>query len=174
MSRKRPPLTPEQWEEINRDAGKGLSTRFSDNGFWLPHDVDEEAIEALVLLDDSDGKNKQPLIKMLRRRGRMYPADRDVYFYVADVLDRYQLKRKPGKRQTPTYDLTDVERRLEMAKSDIANGKSLQQAAADWGLNPDALENFLPSSQAEKGEECVMTRLTRIQLPSHRRRLSVN
>jgi hypothetical protein len=142
MSRKRPPITPEEWEEIVRNADKGLSKRFSDNAFWLPHDVDEEAIEALVLLDASDGENKQPLIKILRRRGRMYPAHRDVYFYVADVLDRYQLKRKPGGRRTPAYDRTDVERRLEMAKSDRANGKSLQQAAADWGLKPNALDNF--------------------------------
>jgi hypothetical protein len=139
---RRPPLTPEEWEEIIRDAGKGLSTRFSDNAFWLPNDVDEGVIEALKLLDDSDGENKQPLIKILRQRGRMYPAHRDVYFYVADVLDRYQLKRKRGGQKTPAYDRTDVERRLEMAKSEIANGKSLQQAAADWGLNPNALENF--------------------------------
>src|SRR5262249_1233184 len=93
----------EEYDKRAKHGGKGLSTRFSDNAFWLPHDIDEALIEALVALDRSGGTNKKPLIELLRSRG---------YVYLADLLDRYQLKRKQGGRQTPLYDRTDIHRRL--------------------------------------------------------------
>jgi hypothetical protein len=150
-NRSRTGLTEEQWREVEQDADKGMSNNkdFLDNAFWLPHDVDEELIEALRTFERSKGKGekkdkklfeqlRRPLIDLLRRRGNIpaYIAHRDVYFFLADLLDRHQLMRKRGGQQTPLYDLPDEHRRLMLAKADMAKGKSLEQAAADHRYCP--------------------------------------
>lgn len=133
------------WAQFIAHADKGLSTRLSDYAFWLPHDVDEELIEALATLDRSNGKNKQPLIELLQRRSDVaaYRAHRDFYFYLADLLERYQLKRKQGGQQKPLYEPTELHKRLMMAADDMReHGKSLDDAAHAWGIRPALLAEY--------------------------------
>jgi hypothetical protein len=103
--------TPEEIEEFERHAGEGISTRFSDNAFWLPWYVDDTEIEARVTLDKAmpaldkikdhkartkaKDEAKAPLIEHLRRSTRM----RD--HMEADLLERYELTCKTGKQTDP-------------------------------------------------------------------------
>src|SRR5215831_10201160 len=81
-NRSRPHFTAEELRELEKAANKGLSKRFLDNAFWLPHDVDEELIETLRAVERSSGKDKnKKLIELLLRRAAIPAYDPpDLYF----------------------------------------------------------------------------------------------
>jgi hypothetical protein len=113
-----------------QDADKGLSKRLTDNAFWLDDDADCELIEALHAIDQCG--DKAPLICLLRARGNRY---------LADLLERYDLKRKRGRPQTPSYNKSDVEARLAMAVKDVRErGVAPCTAAERWRLDLRTLQ----------------------------------
>jgi hypothetical protein len=145
MKRRPQPFTKEELAEMERHAGEGLSTRLCDIAYWLPDDVDEVLIEALQKVDASQGRNTGPLIAALRARNDYLLA------LLADLLQRYQLKRKRGRQQTPIYDRTDIHRRLDMAKHDVqVNKKTREQAAADWHVPVKVLEAHLSGKRGSE------------------------
>lgn len=70
--------------------------------------------------------DKGPLLHLLKSTGLL----RD--FYLADLLERHQFKKKPGHQATPAYDTTDKELDLDLAKKAVRekvnNGSSVLKA----------------------------------------------
>ncbi len=56
-------------------------------------------IEALEAIDS--GGEKRPLVKLLKSNKSIPKAAK---WHIADLLERYQLKRHPGKQATPSYE----------------------------------------------------------------------
>ena len=108
---------------------------------WLePGGAIQPWIEALWEIDRRG--DKQTLLKLLRSKERMPHAAR---FYVADLIERYQLKRKRGgaAHQTPAYDRSPQEakllRAIASARQQIndegaAPDEALKLAAKVWGV----------------------------------------
>jgi hypothetical protein len=103
-------------------------------------------IDAIWHIDEHG--DKAPLLKLLRDGGK-----RDGDYYLADLLERYDLKHPPrGRRRTPAYDLTRRERVIALACNRIRDRlKGMSVAAAieeqveackDYGvtISADALE----------------------------------
>ena len=124
-----PPLE----QHAKKDFSKPL---ISELAFWLPENTDWELIEALYALDRCN--DKEPLIGLLRRRG-------GGNVFLADLLERYTLRRKPGRYQrTPAYDKTPIEQRIAGAMMAVRkHGRSPAAAARYWGLDPDQLADAL-------------------------------
>jgi hypothetical protein len=134
-SRRRPPPSKallaklEKLEKLAQLEQHGLTT-LRPEAFWLPENTDWSMVDALYVFDQFG--IKEPLLKLLRARGDIY---------LADFLQRYDLKRKLGRQQTPEYDLSDIERRLAMAVKDVReHGVTLAAAADHWGLSIPTLE----------------------------------
>jgi hypothetical protein len=126
----------------------------SDICFWLPHDVDEVLVEALVALDASGGRNKKPLIAYLRERTDLG----DLGKWLANLLERYNLKRKRGGQETPAYDRTDIHRRMLLAEIAVEGGQTIEKAAADAGLKEEPFRDYL---SGHRGSEQRMERRSR-------------
>ena len=126
------------------------SRPFLDRAFWLNIDPSSEPwIEALVALDasaagDKKPLNTEPLIKLLKSG----QPPQEVCIYLADLLERYQLKRiRGGNRATPRYDLS--KKNLEISAAIIemrrlrARGLSyddaLQEAHKRYNVTMDQL-----------------------------------
>jgi hypothetical protein len=67
-------------------------------------DIDRFWYQALEELDKKG--NKRQLVSLLRS-GR--PSD-VVSFHIADLLERYELRKKRGRPRVPSYDMSDAER----------------------------------------------------------------
>jgi hypothetical protein len=112
-------LTPEQRAELARmdeeDAGRGVSPHLVDRAFWLD---DDTSIEPWVTALDAVEKrgDKGPLLDLLRSE---YDLPREARAYLADLLERRQLKKKRGGQSVPAYDRTDTEQRLTLAIEDV-------------------------------------------------------
>ena len=84
-------------------------SRILDRAFWLgkegsqtdPINVWALAVEAIDLRGD-----KAPLLKLLRSAAELPPEGRA---FLADLLERYELRKRKGKPRTPAYDRTLVE-----------------------------------------------------------------
>ncbi len=82
------PISSELKQFMEKDAGKGTSQEFEDIAWWLPEDLWTRAwIGAIASVDRSKGKNKQPLIELLRSEKRIAPLERE---YMIDLLERHQ------------------------------------------------------------------------------------
>jgi hypothetical protein len=71
-----------------------------------------KAIEAF----DKFGGDKEQLKSLLKSDFKLTPEAR---FFLADMIDRYQLKPKRGRKATPAYDRSPAERWLEYAIEDV-------------------------------------------------------
>jgi hypothetical protein len=102
-------------ESILFEGGDGLeNVRVSDRAFWLDDRFTlhwADAIEAI----DKDG-DKEPLKDLLKSEFELTPKAR---FFLADMIDRYQLKPKRGRKATPAYDRSRADRILELAIEDL-------------------------------------------------------
>ncbi|MCK1586899.1 hypothetical protein [Bradyrhizobium sp. 169] len=87
-SAKEKPMSTELVKLMAEDAGKGVSQAFEDVAWWLPDDLwSRPWIGAIELVDRTKGKNKQPLIELLRSERRIARIER---CFLIDLLDRYQ------------------------------------------------------------------------------------
>jgi hypothetical protein len=126
-----PPALPSHLREFaEANAGKGVSTRFADRAPWLGNDPRTiEWCTALRAIDENG--DKAPLLRLLREsRCELTP---DARHYLADLLDRYNLKRKRGKKATPAYNKSPVEEALWHAVKKVrarAAGVSVEDAVA--------------------------------------------
>jgi hypothetical protein len=138
---------PEQRKHLDRDHSLGLSKDVVDRAFWLDDGYGQiegqEWIEAIEAIDVKRDKSK--LIGLLRSDS---PLSRSARHYLADMLERYQLKRPRGKQRTPAYDRSDAEAMLLLAKEayreERHQGRSpkeaLATAAKRYHLVPDVLK----------------------------------
>jgi hypothetical protein len=93
---------------------------------------------------DIDLKGHQ-LIELLRSDT---PLDRDSRWYLADMLERYRLKRRRGKQQKPNFEFSSLDWAKETARNYVNQGMNPEEAwagaARAVGL-PDSetlLENY--------------------------------
>jgi hypothetical protein len=132
-------------ELMKRDAGKGVADRVVDRAFWLTADLDPwvDALEAI----DKRG-DKKPLLDLLESDYDLPPRAR---IFLADLIERYQLKLPPHRPRTPAYDMTDADAMLTIALADVrkyqARGMSVDDAVAavakGWSIkHQNMLANF--------------------------------
>jgi hypothetical protein len=126
-----------------REKPKQFQDELYDRGFWLDAVTIHwaEAIEAI----DKRG-DKEPLKKLLKSEFELPPEARR---FLADLIDRYQLKLKRGRKATPAYDRTYIEAILELAIDDVlahrgAIDVALKEVAEEWdyeGITEKKLKN---------------------------------
>ena len=124
-----------------KGAGRGTSEAVHDVAFWLGDDTRaiDTWVAALEAIDKRD--DKEPLIAILKSEQVLPHAAR---VYLADLLDRYQLKRKKGGQSTAAYDRTDADRIFELANAraneliecGLTTEDACNKAARDFGI-PD-------------------------------------
>lgn len=109
--------------------GRGTSEAMHDAAFWLGDEFDPwvAALEAIDQLGD-----KKPLMALLNSEHDLPQAARG---HLANLLDRYQLKKKRGGQSTPSYDRSPAEAALicdvEAVNKLIKNGMSVKDAVAE-------------------------------------------
>jgi hypothetical protein len=139
-------LDPELEALIKADAGKGVSTKLTDNAFWLD-DNNMEWYEALEAIDKRGDKTE--LLTLLRTRD--LPCE--IGIHLANLLERYDLTRKnrPGRPPTPSYDLSGPEAMLKLAvnavRTRVLDGMPVSKAIAEvashssYGITDEKLGN---------------------------------
>ena len=87
----------------------------SDRAFWLaPYPFRDRWIDALEDIDRRG--DKTALLALLRADSTM---PREARCFLADLIDRYTLKKKRGRQRVPLYDKSHTEALLEMANEDV-------------------------------------------------------
>jgi hypothetical protein len=109
---------------IERDAGRGISTKLVDRAFWLD-DIDDPAYrpwyQALEAID------KARSAKAMRAAQRTLcallcgPIPERVGLLLADLLKRYRLTRPANRPATPAYELSPKQLELEWAYETMRN-----------------------------------------------------
>jgi hypothetical protein len=106
---------PKQLEDYADDASAGVSPDLVDRAFWLDDDTEIEAW--VTALDDLDNRgDKLPLLNLLR--SGTVPSQQALA-YLADMLERYQLKKRRGGQSTPAYNRTRADSKLALAINDV-------------------------------------------------------
>jgi hypothetical protein len=121
-----------------KGSGRGTSKAIHDVAFWLGDEFDPW-VAALEAIDKR--KDKGPLLALLKSDHDLPHAAR---VYLADLLDRYQLKRKKGGQSVAVYDRTDADRIFELANAraneliecGLTTEDACNKAAKDFGI-PD-------------------------------------
>lgn len=85
-------------------------------------------------------KDKGRLLELLRSE---YPMPPEARFFLADLLERHQLKNKRGGRATPAYDQTVTDRLLEWVDGHARLLISCRTSAKD-ACEKAATEFFIP------------------------------
>jgi hypothetical protein len=116
---------PELEKMLKEDAGKGVSTALYDTAFWIDHD--DPGWSWYLAMEDIDKRgNKTALLALLRQQPEPH------FHHLADLLERYTLKHKPGRRRTPSYDRTAKQALLELAipkiRAAVGEGIRVKQA----------------------------------------------
>jgi len=129
---------------VERDAGAGLvvprwargerGAAIDDRDYWW--------LFALHELERHG--NKAELLRLLASDAEMSP---DVRRHLADLIDRHELRRPPGRQRAASYNLTDKQlaflRGVALVRASVAGGMSVQAACArhapEVGVPVDAL-----------------------------------
>jgi hypothetical protein len=135
-------------ERVRQAAGRGVSSKqLSDRAYWLDRDGErlrpgEEAwLDVLDELDRSlaqaganqkKGGVKEPLCELLRSEVELTPR---VRAWLADLVERYQFRRKPHGRPAPLYNNTRRQTTLDLAVEHgvrrlVAEGMNVDEACA--------------------------------------------
>jgi hypothetical protein len=125
-------------------AGLGVSDAVVDRGFWLDDDDPEDWIAALEAIDKRG--DKRPLVTLLKSQRDLSPRAR---FYLADLLDRFELKRPAHRPRTPAYDRTlaeaillwGVQEARELVKAGMSVVDALDKAAKESSIPLEILSN---------------------------------
>src|SRR5579862_4059471 len=122
------PQPPKYLLDIAADQGRGVSPHVVDRAFWLGDDLSVEPwVTALEAIDKTG--DKMLLLDLLRSE---CPLPQTARLYLADLLERYDLKAPRHRPRTPAYDYTAVEAALlrgrERVRYFIENGMSFEAA----------------------------------------------
>jgi hypothetical protein len=145
-------IDPWLLEAAEKDAGLGVSTHFLDRAFWLPeYGPDAPWYIALEKLDSSG--DKKPLLDLFKSDQELSPIIRH---HIADLLERYTLKRPAGKQATPSYDFSGTNVRLwlkiDAMRSDVENRQmSVEDAAEKYATNQFPVETLIDAYQGKHG-----------------------
>jgi hypothetical protein len=90
--------------------GRGVSTTFSDRAFWLTPEQEEHVGWLNIVAEVDRTLSLQPLLGLLQP---LVPTI--VYSHLEDLARRYRLQRFPGRRATPSYDLSVPDALLKLA-----------------------------------------------------------
>jgi len=99
-------------EEYERRRRQGPA--LADTAFWL--DQSDPSWPWYLALEDIDKRGDKTALLKLLRSGEM-PAT--IGHHLADLLERYQLRRRPGRQRTPSYDRSDSEAVLLIAIDEV-------------------------------------------------------
>jgi hypothetical protein len=134
---------------MDKYAGDGVSTAIEDRAFWLDDGYGNveggEWLRAIARIDESG--DKAALIALLKSDEPLPPVARQ---WIADLLSRYELKRKRrGRPRTPNYDRSDAEALLLLAmqryrglrEEGLGQSEAIEQAAQSYSLSPDVVRN---------------------------------
>jgi hypothetical protein len=120
-----------KWSKKPGDPGEPAVSNPS-NPFWelatdhrsrpwlekIPDDprrnFNDEWIKAFEDIDQRDDQTH--LVELLQAR---FPVTDDVYWHLADLLTRRQLKKKRGAQKTPSYERTDTDVALDEADGQV-------------------------------------------------------
>lgn len=112
-------------------TGKGVSDALVDRAFWLgdnSSDIDQW-VTALQAIDKR--ADKKPLLNLLKSDRDL---SKDVRLYLADLLERYELKKPKHRPPTPAYDRTDADAMLltgvQRTRDYVNSGMSVKDALA--------------------------------------------
>jgi hypothetical protein len=130
------------------DAFIRVGERTAHAAFWLEDDAGIAPIWIDALEDIDHDNDKSRLVSLLRSK---YPLSALASHCLADLLERYELKRKRGAQRTPAYDLSPADRKLMFARNAYRNerhkGKTPEQAveatARELGLTAAVVRNFI-------------------------------
>ncbi|MCC3245445.1 hypothetical protein LG047_08940 [Methylocystis sp. WRRC1] len=87
----------------------------ADRAFWLDEIDDPQVREWIVACEAIDQRGETaPLLMALRQ---CIPAA--AFRHVADLFDRYELKKRRGRPRCPSYDLSAQEARLACAIAEV-------------------------------------------------------
>lgn len=123
-----------------------MARRYRGKDWLQPGGPIQPWIDALQAIDHRG--NKEPLIKLLKSNE---PIPQNARWYLANLLERYQLKKPVGGRATPAYDRSDAEMYLAWAKTgyleSISAGLSPEEAfelaVRLYGVNSGTFRNYL-------------------------------
>ena len=99
---------------IKEAAGRGVSDLLVDRAASLEDPFDEPWVTALEELRHKGTKAK--LLALLRSDAELTSRGRE---FLADMLERYDLKRPANRPRTPVYDLPPSEANLYYAMKDV-------------------------------------------------------
>jgi hypothetical protein len=130
---------------------------FIDWAFWLhdyhtPREIDALA-PWLQAFEAIDKRGDQRALVALLQSHKLPDVAQD---YLADLLQRHQLKKKRGAPATPSYDVTDADIMLLWASQDVRklvrDGRSVDEAveqiSAERGIPFDILKSAYRGSRA--------------------------
>jgi hypothetical protein len=107
-----------------------------------------DAVEAIDLRGD-----KKPLLELLKSDQPLPKAARRL---LADLLTRYQLKRRRSRPQVPIYMLTKQtialqkakKRYAELRKTRVSRSKALERVAKESRVSRHTIENYVDGKNA--------------------------
>lgn len=102
-------------------------------------------INALWVIDH--GGDKVPLINLLRSNSSI---PKKAKWLLADLLERYALKRPRGRSRTPAYDLSETEMWLRWADQAVRGymrkgmilDRAIEKAALRYEVNAETLRTY--------------------------------
>jgi hypothetical protein len=100
-----------------------------------------------ALLDIDKRGNKKRLLQLLRSKT---PIPAEARWHVADLLERYELRRPRGGRTTPSYDRSPAETLLEAANEAVSRSReegqtlnaAIEEHARLYGVDPKKLRDY--------------------------------
>lgn len=136
-----PTPPPELVAMMIADSGKGMSHKVTDRGTWLDNNwFTDQWVDALEEIDKKD--DKKSLLALLRSNLELTP---DARWFLADLLERYDLRRPNHSPRVPAYDRSPAESIIFNAKrrvKELVKEKGLKVSEA---LEKVAIEYSLPT-----------------------------
>jgi hypothetical protein len=146
------PQNPPEWllAAAKEDTGRGVSDDLLDRAFWLPDHADTDVWVKAFQAVDRDGDIAKLCLELRSDR----PLSAATRAHLADLLERYQLKPKVGRRRTPAYDRTALQALLEMAEQDWREQpkparRSKEAIAQSHGVDHEVFEEHLAGKRKQ-------------------------
>ena len=149
----RPPAFLKKREQ----TGAGVSNALSDRAFWLdPATLNGDLLHALLKIDHKNDKSQ--LLTLLRSED--FKMTRTERWYLADLLERHELKKPRGRPRSPAYERSSSEALLELgvmrANELRAENRKLKVrdalvlAAQDFSISETALAAFYDGRRGDR------------------------
>ena len=130
--------------KIMEHAGEGFeNVTIVDRAQWIEDEHNRDWYKAFEAIDKHGDKIK--LLNLLRSKS---PLDSNMRFFLADLLQRYELKRPRGRQSVPAYDRSDKEAILHIIKDNIRRrpkemslDKAIEREAQNFDLGVELVSN---------------------------------